>query len=131
MKAKGVEVQKAYTPRKSAKISYRRAIVEVIVMSPMDNFNLASELAIRGVAVRKGLLPKLWGEDSLVQENAMEAPTKEVDEQLFVAAKATRQVLRDSLSEEDLSADSLEMILKGKRNVLNSDDRHSRVEVAF
>ena len=43
MKAKGDEVQKDYTLRKSAKISYRRAIFEVIVMSPMDHFNLAVE----------------------------------------------------------------------------------------
>ena len=132
MKSKKVEVYKAYTPRKTAKLYYRGALFSTIVLSPMDHFNLAVESLIRSVAVRLTKLQKLWCEDSLVrQSGAVDCQVEGVDDGLLKEAKLSRHALCDALPDDQPTADQITTTYKNKKNFLNSVDRHYRVECMF
>ena len=129
MRSKLLDPNKPFDKPKAVDVKYRRVTTMVTCTSPMDQFNVTMEAAIRTISVDQGLLSPMWCEgDLVVQEDAAE---RHVDANLLKGSKFFREALAEQLSDEEASGENIAQLLKAKKNFFLSIDNKCRVELGF
>ena len=129
MRSKLLDPSKPFDKPKAVDVKYRRVTTMVACTSPMDQFNVMMEAAIRTIAVDEGLLSPMWCEGDLVVKEA--ASDRDVDAKLLQGSKFFREALAEQLSEEEASGENIAQLLKAKKNFFVSIDNKCRVELGF
>jgi hypothetical protein len=129
MRSKLLDPNKPFDKPKAVDVKYRRVTTLVTCTSPMDQFNVMMEAAIRTIAVDEGLLKPMWCEgDLVVQEPAAD---RVVEANLLKGSKFFREALAEQLSDEEASGENIAQLLKAKKNFFVSIDNKCRVELGF
>jgi hypothetical protein len=130
MESISVKPYLGYTPRKEVDIMYLGVVIKMPVLSAVDHWSVAVEAFVRGLGVELELLPRLWCESSLVGTMDPCAAIR-VDDSLLVAAKSSRQILKNALADEDVTSEMIVSTVKAKNRFISTTDRYFRIDLGF
>lgn len=114
---------------KEVNIAYRGEELTILVSSPIDQFNVAVETFVRGLAVDAGILVPLWSEADLIGPRP--EPEHKVDAACVKEASITRRTLQDQLDDDDATSENIKRVMQQKKAFLSTTDRFWRIEQAF
>jgi hypothetical protein len=114
---------------KEMPFKYRGQEIKVTVTSPLDQYQIAVESYIRGLAVDAKLLPPLWSEDELVPKRPKVDIS--IDNAALRGSLCSRHALAEHLEDDVATNENIQEILRRKASFLVSTDRFWRIEHAF